>query len=328
MKLIDSMRRWAPRKTAHDEDFQQRLSRASSALHLAYQCDTAGMTRCINELRDERAAASVSRPHDHPVAIRNGPERIVAVRPRSHWRRHHRTTKALYVVSLVSLVGLAAQEPLSLLVPAAVALGAVIGASFWRQRATADSRVVRAATIAGVMLGLVVASTVGGGDGGMKDQTAKAVAAAQAGLYDQAWHQLQLQPVARDVQSGQRCAQYSSGQVRQLFTRTPCRSLKRALLVVGTDKDTIAISVSWVQMPNASSAASLKQTLDKDGTGDISPIPGQVLALENTHFVGKHYSSRRSGAMVVIAEAEGVRGHPAADLLDAVAQVAVELPPQ
>jgi hypothetical protein len=182
--------------------------------------------------------------------------------------------------------------------------------------------------IAGVVLGLLVALTVRGGDGDLKKRTAQAKTAAHAGSYDEAWQALQLRPVTRDVSSARQCVPYSSGQVRQILARTPCRSLNRALLVVGTDKDTIAIPVAWVQMPNASSAASLKQTLDKDGTGDISPIPAQVLALENVHFAGKHYSSRRSGAMVVIAEAEGVRGHPAAGLLDAVAQVAVELPPQ
>jgi hypothetical protein len=179
--------------------------------------------------------------------------------------------------------------------------------------------------IGGALFGLLVALMVD--DGGMKERTNKAVAEARAGHYDEAWHQLQLQPVARDVQSGQRCAQYSSGQVRQLFARTPCRSLRRALLVVGTDADTIAISVSWVQMPNTSSASRLKLTLDKDRAGDIYPISGQRVKVGNTRFTETHYSSRRSGTQVVIAEAEGVRGQPADNLLDAVTKVAVGLPP-
>jgi hypothetical protein len=193
-------------------------------------------------------------------------------------------------------------------------------------RVDLDQSRLRGWVIAGVVLGLVVASTVGDGD--LSERTTRATTAAQAGHYDEAWQELQLRPVTRDVSSTRQCTRYSSGQVRQFFARTPCRSLNRALLVVGTDTDTIAIPVAWVQMPNASSATRLKQILDKDGTGDISPVPGQVLAAENVHFTGKHDSSLQSGALVAIADAEAVRGHPSADLLDAVTQVAVALPPQ
>jgi outer membrane protein OmpA-like peptidoglycan-associated protein len=137
MKLIDSAR-WATRKAAHDEDFQQRLSRASSTLRLAYRCDTAGMTRSMNEIRHERVATGAGLPGDRPVAIREPGGRVVAFRPRSRWRGRHRTTTAIYVVSLVSLVGLATHKSFSPLVLAAVTLGAVAGASFWRLRATTN----------------------------------------------------------------------------------------------------------------------------------------------------------------------------------------------
>jgi hypothetical protein len=179
--------------------------------------------------------------------------------------------------------------------------------------------------IAGVMLGLVVASTVH--SGGLKERTAQGVAAAQLGHYDEAWQHLQLHPVKRYRQSERGCAGHSSGQVRQFLTRTPCRSLQRALLVVGTGTDTIAISVAWVQMPSSSAAAQLKPVLDKPGAGGIYPLPGQALKLGDIPFTGTHYSSRQSGALVVTAEAERVSGDPAAALLDAVTKVAVALPP-
>src|SRR5262249_17551685 len=171
----------------------------------------------------------------------------------------------------------------------------------------------------------------GGGDGGNGDlraRTALGAEAARKGRYDEAWQHLQLRAVNGYATSEQGCAPYSSGQVRQSFAGTPCRRLDRALLVVGTGGDAIGISVIGGQMPSTNPATQLKQMLDKDGTGDISPLPGQELALDDIRFTGKHYSSRRSGALVVTAEAEPVRGQPATDLLDAVTQVAVELPPR
>jgi hypothetical protein len=179
--------------------------------------------------------------------------------------------------------------------------------------------------IAGVVLGLAVAATVNGGD--LKDRTAQAVAAARAGQYNEAWQHLKLQPGRKYARSEQGCARYSSGQVRQFFAGTPCRSLERGLLVVGAGADTIAVSVAWVQLPSTKSAARLKQLLDKDNAGDIHPISGRVIKLGDIRFTGKHYSSLQSETMVVIAEAEPVRGHPTTRLLDAVTQVAVALPP-
>jgi hypothetical protein len=177
----------------------------------------------------------------------------------------------------------------------------------------------------------VVASTVHHGD--LKGQTAQAgaaargVAAAQLGHSDEAWQHLQLHPVNSYAQSDRACAGQSSGQVRQFLTRTPCRSLQRALLVVGTGTDTIAISVAWVRMPSSSAVAQLKPVLDKPGAGGIFPLSGHALKLGDIRFTGTHYSSRQSDALVVTAEAERVRGNPADNLLDAATKVAVALPP-
>jgi hypothetical protein len=172
---------------------------------------------------------------------------------------------------------------------------------------------------------LVVAVTARGGH--LREQTAQGVASARAGQYDEAWQHLQLRPVKRYAKPERGCARYSSGQVRQFFARTPCRSLERALLVVGTDADSIAISVAWVQMPTTSTAARLKQTLDQGGPAGIHPVSGRTLKLGDIRFTRRHYSSQQSETMVVIAEAEPIRGHPAATLLDAAAEVAVALPP-
>jgi hypothetical protein len=184
---------------------------------------------------------------------------------------------------------------------------------------------LRGWVIAGVVLGLVFAVVVSKGD--LTERTTRAKEAARIGHYDEAWQHLQLRPVTRSVRSDRQCAQRSSGQVRQLFASTPCRSLKRALLVVGTGADTIAVSVAWVQMSSTKDAAQLKQILDKNDMGDIYPISGRVLKLGDIRFTRKHYSSQQSETMVVIAEAEPVRGYPAANLLDAITQVAVALPP-
>ena len=71
----------------------------------------------------------------------------------------------------------------------------------------------------------------------------------------------------------------------------------------------------------------IQMTVDKDGKGDIHPLPGRVVKRGDIRFTEQHDSSRRSGTLVVTAEAERVRGYPAANLLDTVAKVAVELPP-
>ena len=57
------------------------------------------------------------------------------------------------------------------------------------------------------------------------------------------------------------------------------------------------------------------------------PIGSRALGLAGITFTAHHYQSRPAGTLLVIAETEPAGGTPHAELLDAVAAVASELPP-
>lgn len=162
----------------------------------------------------------------------------------------------------------------------------------------------------------------------LRADTAKSQRAARRGRATEAWRRIRVKQVRRAVREETRCARHSFGQVQRFFLRTPCRSLTRVLLVLADrDGNVMVVAVAWVRMRRTADARRFKRLEDTDGTGDISPIAGPALALRSLRFTGTHYDSRRDGRLVVVAEAEPVRGHPADPLLDAVTQVAVELPP-
>jgi hypothetical protein len=151
--------------------------------------------------------------------------------------------------------------------------------------------------------------------------------AARRGQYREAWRRMGLRAISREIRRELQCAVHSYGQVQQFFLRTSCRSLQRALLVIGdADGDTAVVSIAWVRMHNASRAARLQQLVDTDGTGNISPIASAVLEARGVQFTGEHYASRRTGSLVVIAEAAPNTGQLEAEVLDAAAQVAVVFP--
>lgn len=195
--------------------------------------------------------------------------------------------------------------------------------------------------IAAAAVGLVISvagSSVGGvgADAGgsvasktLHARTTSSKDAARRGHRDQAWRRMKLKRLKRTVKRSLRCAVRSFGQVQEFFLRTPCRSLRRVLLALGDGHGTvIAVALAWVRMPNAARAKRFKKLEDTYGTGDISPIAGEALAaLGGVRFTGKHYWSRRSGSLTVVAETEPLTGHPTAELLKALAQVAAQLPP-
>jgi hypothetical protein len=157
--------------------------------------------------------------------------------------------------------------------------------------------------------------------------------AARRGQYEEAWRRLGLRAVRSAVRSaarnnatpGQECTANSTGQVRECFQSTPCRSLQRSLLVVSDPKgNTIAVSIAWVRMPSTSSAGRLVRVVDNHRAGDVLPISSTTLGLRGARFTGKHYASRVSGDLVVTAEATPGSGQPDPELLDSVARVASE----
>lgn len=137
-----------------------------------------------------------------------------------------------------------------------------------------------------------------------------------------------LRSVNNAVRRHVNCVVHSYGQVQQFFVTTPCRSLRRELLVVGDGQgNSMVVSIYWVRMRSVAGAIRLRDLADTPGTGNVSPLAGALLGLADIRFTGKHYDSRRSGALVVIAETEPVIGRPDDEVLNAAADLAVEFPP-
>lgn len=143
------------------------------------------------------------------------------------------------------------------------------------------------------------------------------------GSVQQAWLRMGLRSTSRQVRSDPGCMAYSFGQVRECFLTDPCLGLQRSLIELSDEKGRgITVSVAWVRMPSSVSARHLKRLVDRPGTGNLSPIADEV----GVQFTGKHYSSRRTGSVVVIAEAATGNSLPDVAVLDGVAEVAAEFP--
>jgi hypothetical protein len=194
------------------------------------------------------------------------------------------------------------------------------------------------AVVAGAVLAGLVTFAGGGGPtasvGAALDSAAATDANTTASQRDAAkgdekgaWQRLALREAKKAVRQRLRCAVQSTGQVRQYFLRTGCDSLKETLLMLGdAHGNDLVVSVSWVKMSSSGGATGLKNLEDVYGTGDITPLPTEVLGLGGVRFTGRHYAARQNGTLVVVSEAEAVRGHPSTALLDDVAKVGVVLP--
>lgn len=151
---------------------------------------------------------------------------------------------------------------------------------------------------------------------------------ASKGNRDQAWERMRLRKAKREVRREIRCSARSFGEVRSFFLRSPCRSLRRALLVLDDGHgNSSLLSIAWVRMSVSRRAAELKKLDDRDGTGDIAAPADPLLKSRGVEFTGKHYQSRRKGSLFVRAEAVPLQGHSSSTVLDGVPEVAVELPP-
>ncbi|MGH3913328.1 MAG: hypothetical protein ACRDTC_07960 [Pseudonocardiaceae bacterium] len=159
--------------------------------------------------------------------------------------------------------------------------------------------------------------------------TTKAKKPASRGREGEAWSRMVLKPIKNPcVRSAVQCAVHSHGQVREFFIHTPCRSLQRKLLaLIDEQGNIILVSIAWVRMLSISSVREFKDLIDIYGTGDVSPLAGELLGLNGIRFTGEHYGSRKAGTLVVVAETESASGQPHPELLNSIPEVAVLLPP-
>lgn len=159
-------------------------------------------------------------------------------------------------------------------------------------------------------------------------QTADGQDAARKGDDADAWRRMGLKELKKTIKRRLRCGLQSTRQVQQFFLRTPCTSLDELLFALDDSKDSmIVVSVAWVKMSSKDDATKLKTLEDIYGSGDITPIATQILGLGGIHFTGSHYASRQDGSLVVVSEAEPVRGRPSTTLLNDAPKVAAVLPP-
>ncbi|MDQ0382213.1 hypothetical protein [Amycolatopsis thermophila] len=194
----------------------------------------------------------------------------------------------------------------------------------------------RAAAVAAVVVGALAAGGAGLTSGGgaavdsapsVQGKTASKDAA-RKGQRQQAWSRLGLRAVKQTVRAELTCTAHAYGEVQRFFATHPCRKLDRLLLALGdTRGNTVVLSIAWVRMPTSGAAAELKNLADTDGTGNVEPLAATALDLTGVRFTGDHYGSRRSGSLVVIAEAAPAGGHPDAATMDDAAEVAAEFPP-
>jgi hypothetical protein len=183
--------------------------------------------------------------------------------------------------------------------------------------------------------GVAATAAVGGIDSvvgqSIETRTANGKESARRGQYDETWKRLRLRSLRQTLKQINRefqCALRSTGQVQQFFVREPCRSLRRTLIpLADASGNTIIVAIAWVRMFNSSSAIRLDDLIDTDGTGGMDPLAGALLGYNGIQFTGQHYAVRRSGSLVVIAEATPWRGQPSGAVLDSIALVAAEFPP-
>lgn len=173
------------------------------------------------------------------------------------------------------------------------------------------------------------------GTGGVVAAAALAgvVAAGAGGLAapedpDEIWRDTGLRVVDRATRSDPECAPHSFGQVQQLLTAAPCTGLDRMLFTLTDDRGgTIVVSVAWVEFDDPDRAREFKRVEDIHGTGDITPLSGSLLLMDDVPFTAHHYDSDTlDGTTVVVAETEAVAGGFTAEYLDDVAGIAVRTP--
>jgi hypothetical protein len=145
---------------------------------------------------------------------------------------------------------------------------------------------------------------------------------------DEMWRDTGLRVVDRAARADDECVSHSFGQVRELLTATPCVALDRVLFTVTDDEGgTAVVLVAWIEFRDRDEAREFKRVEDIHGTGDITPLAGALLQVEDVPFTALNYDSDvLDGLTVVVAEAENVAGGFTAEYLDDIAGIAVRTP--
>jgi cell pole-organizing protein PopZ len=124
------------------------------------------------------------------------------------------------------------------------------------------------------------------------------------------------------------CASHSHGQTKNSFETQNCVNATRSLATGRVSGRPVLFVVSRIRMASAESAASIKQVLDANGTGNLNDLllegktfPGAPAAMPDSG-----YASVQMGAVIRVAEAGFLDGGPSSSanpsLRAAAAQIA------
>jgi hypothetical protein len=121
---------------------------------------------------------------------------------------------------------------------------------------------------------------------------------------------------------GTDCVDHSYGQVQNFFRQHPCSALYRAYFEVQDRQgDTVLVAVSWVRMPDGSSASALKHLTDAPGTGNVTELSREEGKYRSIRYTGLIYTSAldTSGTVFVNVQAQPVaRGATGVELTSLV----------
>lgn len=156
-------------------------------------------------------------------------------------------------------------------------------------------------------------------------QLSRGRSSARKGRHSEAWTRLGYRILKHEIRHDTDCALHATGLVQKCLRAEGCLGLQRMLTTVTDSQgNSISVSVSWVRMPTHRSAWHFLDLIDLDYSGSMTPLADDVSV--KARFTGKHYKSRRSGSIVVVADASPVGGQPTKAMLDAASAVAVEFP--
>ncbi len=114
------------------------------------------------------------------------------------------------------------------------------------------------------------------------------------------------------AESGSNCEQHSYGLVTDFFKSHPCQWLTRAYLAIHDGSlGEVLVALSWVGMPDASSAAEYKKLVDTGGSGNITELSRDTGPYRTVKYDGQFYKSGIDGSSVWNMEVQPVGQVPA-----------------
>lgn len=114
------------------------------------------------------------------------------------------------------------------------------------------------------------------------------------------------------VESDSNCEEHSYGLVADFFKSHPCQWVTRAYLAIHDGSlGEVLVALSWVGMPDASSAAEYKKLAGTGGTGNITELSRDTGPYRSVKYDGKIYKSGIDGSSVWNMEVQPVGQIPA-----------------